>query len=213
MIKSNQHLVENKKNSPLISIGKQLSVSLLCTLWKPYSAWVASASEFCQSPETTLLLCLLLAAVQRGNHYQKDNGWKLHLADRLTKSDSSPSSSSSPDSADSCSSSESPSSICSHHVPQNRKSQSHQVPLSTAPLHTLPDPTEHPIAVLHSAPAMWALTPSPFQDRHSKAVNVLHGSPMRMGQDNSQRKFSNQTLISVINKKQPHTYNMYCDLG
>lgn len=50
MIKSNQHLVENKKNSPLISTGKQLSVSLLCTLWKTilcmggFSQWVLSES-------------------------------------------------------------------------------------------------------------------------------------------------------------------------
>lgn len=182
--------------------------SRLSTLWKTIlCVWVALASEFCQRDLKLHCFSLFLAAVQRGNYYQQDKGFQVHLAAGLTKSDSSPSSSSSTDSPDSCSSSDSPSSICSHQ-PKKRKSQSSQASQSTAPPSTLLP--------------MCALTPFPLQDKTSKAVNAHHGSPIRMVQEknktkqktfNSRRKFSNQISISLIIQKQPRTYTTQRDLG
>lgn len=145
----------------------------------------------------------------------------MHLAARLTKSDSSPSSSSSPDSPDSCSSSESPSSSCSHHLPEDRKTWSGQVSQSRAsPHHPAVPPTQQsipPSSCCAQRQPAHALTGFPLQDKNSKAVNGGHGTSMRTIQGekkfNPGRKFSNQILTSVIIQEQPHVYTMDCDLG
>lgn len=144
-------------------------------------------------------------------------GHKTHLAAQLTKSDSSPSSSSSPDSTDSCSSSDSPSSICSHHVPENRRSQSGRVSQNRASPTILLSPT--PIRASPQPPACRCTNRAQAPRLHLNVLQSCQGKPMGMVEGGRKKKFysrikfSNQISTSLIIPNQPHVCIMYQNLG
>lgn len=161
-------------------------------MWKTIlRVWVVSENEFCRGglKLQRFAFALPLSFWQRCKGEKLlSTGHKTHLAAQLTKSDSSPSSSSSPDSTDSCSSSDSPSSICSHHVPENRRSQSGRVSQNRASLTILLSPT--PIRASPQPPACRCTNRAQAPRLHLNVLQSCQGKPMGMVEGGRRKKNS-----------------------